>query len=115
MISLDFLKTVEIFQGLSHEQLADIIKCGEEVALQDETRLFEKGENAAYLWIVREDGWICDLIFRVWRHLKKIPYHQYLKGAPSDGQALCRPTNIDFQATAPVAGANSSRSKEKAS
>ena len=54
MISLDFLKTVEIFQGLSNEQLAEIIRCGEEVALQDETRLFEKGENAAYLWIVRE-------------------------------------------------------------
>ena len=54
MISLQFLKTVEIFQGLSDEQLADIMKCSEEVALQDETRLFEKGENAAYLWIVRE-------------------------------------------------------------
>ena len=54
MISLDFLKTVEIFQGLSNEQLGEIIECGDEVALQDETRLFEKGENADYLWIVRE-------------------------------------------------------------
>lgn len=54
MISLAFLKTVEIFQGLSDEQLSEIMTCSEEVALQDETRLFEKGENAAYLWIVME-------------------------------------------------------------
>ena len=54
MKSLDFFKTVEIFQGLNNEQLAEIIKCSEEVEFQRETRLFEKGEDAAYLWIVRE-------------------------------------------------------------
>ena len=54
MISLEFLKNVEVFQGLDNEQLAEIIKCSEEEEFQHETRLFEKGENAAYLWIVRE-------------------------------------------------------------
>ena len=54
MISLEFLKNVEIFQGLNNEQLAEIIKCSEEEELQHETRLFEKGENAAYLWILKE-------------------------------------------------------------
>jgi signal-transduction protein with cAMP-binding, CBS, and nucleotidyltransferase domain len=54
MIGLEFLKNIEIFQGLDSEQLAEIIKCGEEEAFEHETRLFEKGENAAYLWIVRE-------------------------------------------------------------
>ncbi len=54
MISLDFFKNVAIFQGLNNEQLAEIIKSGQEVEFQRETRLFEKGENAAYLWIVRE-------------------------------------------------------------
>ena len=54
MISLEFFKNVGIFQGLDNEQLAEIIKCGEEVEFQHETKLFEKGENAHYLWIVRE-------------------------------------------------------------
>ncbi len=54
MISLEFFKNVEIFQGLNNEQLAEIIKCSEEEEFQHETRLFEKGENAEYLWIVRE-------------------------------------------------------------
>ena len=54
MISLEFFKNVEIFQGLNDEQLAEIMNCSQEETLQQETRLFEKGENAAYLWIVRE-------------------------------------------------------------
>ena len=54
MISLEFFKNVEIFQGLNDEQLAEIIKCGEEQEFQHETRLFEKGEKATYLWIVGE-------------------------------------------------------------
>ena len=54
MISLEFFKNVEIFKSLNNEQLAEIIKCGQEDEFQHETRLFEKGENAAYLWIVRE-------------------------------------------------------------
>jgi CRP/FNR family transcriptional regulator, cyclic AMP receptor protein len=54
MVSLEFFENVEIFQGLNNEQLAEIIKCSEEEEFQHETRLFEKGENAAYLWIVRE-------------------------------------------------------------
>ena len=41
MISSAFLNTVEIFQGLSDEQLAEIMKCSEELALKGETRLFE--------------------------------------------------------------------------
>ena len=56
MISLEFFKNVEIFQGLNNEQLAEIMNCSEEETFQQETRLFEKGENAAYLWIVREGG-----------------------------------------------------------
>ena len=54
MLSLEFFKNIEIFQGLNTEQLAEIMNCGEEETYQQETRLFEKGENAAYLWIVRE-------------------------------------------------------------
>jgi CRP-like cAMP-binding protein len=54
MISLEFFKKVELFQGLNDEQLAEVMNCGEEEAFEQETRLFEKGENAAYLWIVRK-------------------------------------------------------------
>ena len=54
MISLEFLKKVEIFQGLNDQQLAEIMNCGEEKTFEQETRLFEKGETADYLWIVGE-------------------------------------------------------------
>ena len=54
MINIEFMEKVEIFQGLINEQLAEIIKCCQEKEFQDETRLFEKGEDADYLWIVME-------------------------------------------------------------
>ena len=54
MINLEFFKKVEIFQGLNDQQLSEIMNCGEEKAFEQETRLFEKGETADYLWIVRE-------------------------------------------------------------
>ena len=63
MVSLEFFENVEIFQGLNNEQLAEIIKCSEEEEFQHETRLFEKGEKAAYLWIVGEGQ--VDLRFEV--------------------------------------------------
>ena len=54
MIDIDFLDRVQICQGLNHEQLAEIIKYCEEVQFQPETKLFAQGEDAAYLWIVKE-------------------------------------------------------------
>ena len=54
MIGLEFIEKVEIFQGLNHEQLAEILKCCEEKEFQKEARLFEKGQDADYLWIVME-------------------------------------------------------------
>ena len=54
MIDIDFLAKVQIFQGLDQKQLAEIIKFCEEAEFQPETKLFEQGEDAAYLWIVKE-------------------------------------------------------------
>jgi CRP-like cAMP-binding protein len=54
MMSLEFIEKVEIFRGLNHEQFAEIIKCCEEKEFLEEARLFEKGEDAGYLWIVME-------------------------------------------------------------
>jgi CRP-like cAMP-binding protein len=54
MISIDFLDKVQIFQGLNHEQLAEIVKFCEETELAPGTKLFAQGEDAAYLWIVKE-------------------------------------------------------------
>ena len=56
MISLEFFEKVEIFRGLNHEQLAEIIKCCEEKEFQSEARVFEKGDDADYLWIVMQGG-----------------------------------------------------------
>jgi CRP-like cAMP-binding protein len=54
MISLEFLEKVGIFEGLDNKQLAEIKKCCEEEEFQRAAKLFEKGEDAACLWIVRE-------------------------------------------------------------
>ena len=52
MINLEFIENVEIFRGLNHDQLANIMICCVEQEFQDEARLFEKGEDAKFLWIV---------------------------------------------------------------
>ena len=54
MINIDFLDKVQIFQDLNHEQLAKIIKFCEEAEFPPGTKLFEQGEDAVYLWIVKE-------------------------------------------------------------
>ena len=54
MIDIDFLDKVQIFQGLNREQLAEIIKYCEEAEFQPGTRIVRQGENALYLWIVKE-------------------------------------------------------------
>ncbi len=54
MIDIDFLTKVKIFQGLNKEQLSEVIKYCEGVEFQPGARLFKQGEDAAYLWIVKE-------------------------------------------------------------
>ena len=54
MINIDFLDKVQIFQGLNHQQLAEIVNICQEAEFAPETKLFEQGEDAAYLWIVKE-------------------------------------------------------------
>jgi len=54
MIDIDFLDKVKIFQGLNHQQLAEIIKFCEEAEFPPEAKMFEQGEDAAYLWIVKK-------------------------------------------------------------
>jgi len=63
MIAIDFLDKVQIFQGLDREQLAEITKYCEEAEFQPGTRIFKQGENALYLWIVKEGR--VDLKFEV--------------------------------------------------
>lgn len=54
MINIDFLDKVQIFQGLNHEQLAEIVNYCDETEFRPGTKLFEQGEDAVYLWIVKE-------------------------------------------------------------
>jgi CRP-like cAMP-binding protein len=54
MIDIEFLDKVQIFQGLNHEQLAQIIKFCETAEFQAGSKLFKQGEDAVYLWIVIE-------------------------------------------------------------
>jgi CRP-like cAMP-binding protein len=54
MVDIDFLDKVQIFQGLNEEQLAEVIKYCEGVDFQPGVKLFNQGEDAVYLWIVKE-------------------------------------------------------------
>ena len=54
MIDIDFLDKVQIFQGLNQEQLSEVIPYCEEVEFQPAVKLFKQGEDAVYLWIVKE-------------------------------------------------------------
>jgi len=54
MIDIEFLDQVQIFQGLNHEQLAEIINCCEETDFEAGSKLFNQGDDAVYLWIVVE-------------------------------------------------------------
>ena len=54
MIQIDFLNKVQIFQGLNEQQLAEVVKYCEGAEFQPGANLFKQGEDAAYLWIVKE-------------------------------------------------------------
>ena len=54
MIDIDFLDKVQIFQGLDQKQLSEVVTYCEDIEFQPDTKLFSQGEDAAYLWIVRE-------------------------------------------------------------
>jgi CRP-like cAMP-binding protein len=54
MINIDFLVNVPLFQGLNPEQLAKILKLCEEAEFEAGSKLFKQGEDAVYLWIVKE-------------------------------------------------------------
>jgi hypothetical protein len=54
MVDIEFLKTVQVFQGLGQEQLAEIVHCCEEAAFQPDAKIIAQGEDAVYLWIVKE-------------------------------------------------------------
>ena len=54
MIDIDFLDKVQIFQGLNHDQLAKILELCEEAEFEAGSKLFTQGEDAVYLWIVKE-------------------------------------------------------------
>jgi CRP-like cAMP-binding protein len=54
MVDIDFLEKAQIFQGLNQEQLAEVIEHCKEAEFQPGAKLFTQGEDAAYLWIVKE-------------------------------------------------------------
>src|SRR6185437_1754274 len=54
------LRVLEVFGGLTDDQLTDLIACGAEVRIEPGTELFREGEHADYWWVLL-DGAI-DLI-----------------------------------------------------
>ncbi len=54
MVNIEFLKQVQVFQGLNQEQLAEIITCCEETEFKPGDKIFAQGDDAVYLWIVKE-------------------------------------------------------------
>lgn len=54
MISIDFLKKVEILQGLGDAQLGAVLDCCHEKKYSIGDKLFSEGDTAGHLWIVLE-------------------------------------------------------------
>ncbi|QTA87410.1 cyclic nucleotide-binding domain-containing protein [Desulfonema magnum] len=54
MISLDFLKKVEVLKSLNDEQLTAVQGCCEEKVFQSGARLFSEGEEATHLCVMME-------------------------------------------------------------
>ncbi|GAB3533559.1 ATP-binding protein [Arthrobacter tecti] len=46
------LREIDLFTGLSDEQLAELIEAGDEVPLKPAVNLFEEGEPADYWWVL---------------------------------------------------------------
>ncbi|HJQ89408.1 MAG TPA: hypothetical protein VJ820_18345, partial [Propionibacteriaceae bacterium] len=59
------LRTLTIFDGLTDDQLTDLIEGGSEVPIQPGVELFHEGEYADFWWVLIEGG--IDLIRRVGR------------------------------------------------
>ena len=52
MVSLDFLKTVDIFKGLNDHQLNQLLAGGNQKEYQSGNRLFAEGQDSDRIWIV---------------------------------------------------------------
>ena len=61
----DELRSFALFEGLSDEQLADLVGAGDEVRIEHGVELFHEGEHADYWWVL-VDGAI-ELVRRVGR------------------------------------------------
>jgi len=54
MTSLDFLRRVEVFKGLLDSQLAGFEDHCREMEFRQNDKLFSEGDDAAFLWMVKE-------------------------------------------------------------
>ncbi len=53
MTDRDFLRNVEVFKGLTDEQLNRLVNHCREIAYRQNDKLFSEGEDAACLWLVK--------------------------------------------------------------
>jgi signal transduction histidine kinase len=65
MIGVDDLRGVELFEGLTEEQLSDLVAAGEEVGFEPGEVLFQAGEPAEAWWVLVDGG--VDLLRHVGR------------------------------------------------
>ncbi len=54
MTDLDFLRSVEVFNGLDDGKLAEIREYCQEKEFRQDEKLFSEGEDATCLWIVQK-------------------------------------------------------------
>jgi signal-transduction protein with cAMP-binding, CBS, and nucleotidyltransferase domain len=52
MVNIEFLKQVQVFQGLNQKQLSEVVTCCEGAAFKSGAKIFAQGDDAVYLWIV---------------------------------------------------------------
>ena len=65
MIGIADLRTLDLFEGLSDDQLGELVRAGTEVSVEPGIELFHEGEHADYWWVL-VDG-VIDLMRHVGR------------------------------------------------
>ena len=70
----DELRSLSIFDGLTDDQLTDLIKGGTEVSIEPGVDLFHEGDHAAFWWLLIEgaiDLILVDVIFETIERIRE--------------------------------------------
>jgi CRP-like cAMP-binding protein len=85
---VDELRSLSIFEGVTDDQLAELIEGGTEVRVEPGVDLFRQGEHADFWWVLVEGS--IDLVRRVGRE-DTVVGRLDVPGRWAGGCSRCRP------------------------